>query len=92
MDFVLSHVPHLRLLVRDDSRLASALRILRLRVSFRFHSRLGIRHGGLVLGLAFGSFLNVCIARLPAHQSIVTPASHCRTLQRADPRARQYSR
>ena len=31
----------------------------------------------LVLGLTFGSFLNVCIVRLPAHQSIVTPASHC---------------
>jgi leader peptidase (prepilin peptidase)/N-methyltransferase len=30
-----------------------------------------------VVGLTFGSFLNVCIARLPAHQSIVTPASHC---------------
>jgi leader peptidase (prepilin peptidase) / N-methyltransferase len=31
----------------------------------------------IVLGLTFGSFLNVCIVRLPAHQSIVTPASHC---------------
>ena len=31
----------------------------------------------IVLGLTFGSFLNVCILRLPAHQSIVTPASHC---------------
>jgi leader peptidase (prepilin peptidase)/N-methyltransferase len=32
---------------------------------------------GLVLGLLFGSFLNVCISRLPTHESIVTPGSHC---------------
>jgi leader peptidase (prepilin peptidase)/N-methyltransferase len=32
---------------------------------------------GLVLGLLFGSFLNVCISRLPAHKSIVKPRSHC---------------
>ncbi|MES2222556.1 MAG: prepilin peptidase [Acidobacteriota bacterium] len=31
----------------------------------------------IVAGLTFGSFLNVCIVRLPAHQSVVTPASHC---------------
>jgi leader peptidase (prepilin peptidase)/N-methyltransferase len=30
-----------------------------------------------VLGLLFGSFLNVCIARLPLHESIVRPRSHC---------------
>lgn len=30
-----------------------------------------------VLGLLFGSFLNVCIARLPRHESIVHPGSHC---------------
>lgn len=29
------------------------------------------------IGLLFGSFLNVCIARLPYHDSIVRPASHC---------------
>lgn len=28
-------------------------------------------------GLLFGSFLNVCIARLPRHESIVWPGSHC---------------
>jgi len=28
-------------------------------------------------GLAFGSFLNVCITRLPQHQSIVHPRSRC---------------
>ncbi len=34
--------------------------------------------GAVIMGLVFGSFLNVCIARLPAHQSIVTPRSRCR--------------
>jgi leader peptidase (prepilin peptidase)/N-methyltransferase len=32
---------------------------------------------GFVLGLLLGSFLNVCIARLPQHESIVKPRSHC---------------
>jgi leader peptidase (prepilin peptidase)/N-methyltransferase len=32
---------------------------------------------GFLLGLFFGSFLNVCISRLPAHKSIVRPRSHC---------------
>lgn len=32
---------------------------------------------GFLIGLLFGSFLNVCISRLPAHESIVTPGSHC---------------
>jgi leader peptidase (prepilin peptidase) / N-methyltransferase len=31
----------------------------------------------VILGLLFGSFLNVCISRLPAHDSIVTPRSRC---------------
>ena len=30
-----------------------------------------------LFGLVFGSFLNVCIARLPAGESIVRPRSHC---------------
>jgi leader peptidase (prepilin peptidase)/N-methyltransferase len=32
---------------------------------------------GFVLGLIFGSFLNVCIARLPLGQSVVHPRSRC---------------
>lgn len=31
----------------------------------------------LVVGLLLGSFLNVCISRLPNHESIVQPRSHC---------------
>lgn len=30
-----------------------------------------------LFGVVFGSFLNVCIRRLPRHQSLVTPGSHC---------------
>ena len=30
-----------------------------------------------IFGIAVGSFLNVCIFRLPLEQSIVTPGSHC---------------
>ncbi|MDR3736941.1 MAG: prepilin peptidase [Acidobacteriaceae bacterium] len=33
-------------------------------------------------GLAFGSFLNVCLSRWPAGESIVKPRSHCRTCRR----------
>lgn len=36
-----------------------------------------------LFGLAFGSFLNVCIARLPKRESIITPRSHCPRCGRA---------
>ena len=32
-----------------------------------------------LLGLAFGSFLNVCASRMPEGESIVSPGSHCRS-------------
>lgn len=38
---------------------------------------LGTIFAGL-LGLAFGSFLNVCLTRWPQGESIATPRSHCR--------------
>jgi len=34
-----------------------------------------------ILGLAVGSFLNVCIDRLPRNESIVNPPSHCPVCQ-----------
>jgi len=42
---------------------------------------LGTIFDGLV-GLAFGSFLNVCLSRWPAGESIVKPRSHCRGCDR----------
>jgi leader peptidase (prepilin peptidase)/N-methyltransferase len=35
-----------------------------------------------LLGLAFGSFLNVCLSRWPEGESIVQPRSHCRQCSR----------
>jgi leader peptidase (prepilin peptidase) / N-methyltransferase len=37
----------------------------------------------LVLGLVIGSFLNVCIARLPLDKSIAFPRSHCPNCKKA---------
>ena len=31
----------------------------------------------VLVGLSVGSFLNVCIARMPEDRSVVKPASHC---------------
>ena len=42
---------------------------------------LGTIFAGL-LGLAFGSFLNVCLSRWPEGESIVQPRSHCRQCSR----------
>jgi leader peptidase (prepilin peptidase)/N-methyltransferase len=38
--------------------------------------------GFAALGLLFGSFLNVCIYRLPQHASVNWPASHCTSCRR----------
>jgi leader peptidase (prepilin peptidase)/N-methyltransferase len=35
-----------------------------------------------LLGLAFGSFLNVCLSRWPEGESVVKPRSHCRNCSR----------
>jgi len=35
-----------------------------------------------LLGLAFGSFLNVCLSRWPEGESVVKPRSHCRSCAR----------
>ena len=42
---------------------------------------LGTIFAGL-LGMAFGSFLNVCLSRWPKGESIVLPRSHCRHCNR----------
>ncbi len=42
---------------------------------------LGTLFAGL-LGLAFGSFLNVCLSRWPEGESLVEPRSHCRNCGR----------
>jgi len=42
---------------------------------------LGTIFAGL-LGLAFGSFLNVCLSRWPEGESVVLPRSHCRQCDR----------
>ena len=40
---------------------------------------------GFVVGLVVGSFLNVCIVRLPKGRSIIRPGSHCVTCEKAIP-------
>lgn len=41
------------------------------------NSRIVYEAAGFLLGLIFGSFLNVCISRLPRRASLVRPGSHC---------------
>jgi leader peptidase (prepilin peptidase)/N-methyltransferase len=41
------------------------------------HSPLAFELPAFLIGLLFGSFLNVCISRLPLHESIAKPRSHC---------------
>jgi len=36
-----------------------------------------------VVGLMFGSFLNVCISRLPMYESVISPRSRCRSCRMA---------
>jgi leader peptidase (prepilin peptidase) / N-methyltransferase len=42
-----------------------------------WHSRGVIPLGAFLLGLVIGSFLNVCILRIPAEKSVVLPESSC---------------
>ncbi len=43
-----------------------------------------------VLGAVFGSFLNVVIYRLPRHESLIVPASHCPEVRNAGQALRQH--
>jgi leader peptidase (prepilin peptidase)/N-methyltransferase len=45
--------------------------------------RIFVTFAAAVFGLAFGSFLNVCAARLPEGESIISPGSHCRSCSNA---------
>lgn len=44
--------------------------------------RIAITIFAALVGLAFGSFLNVCLSRWPEGESIVKPRSHCRSCDR----------
>ena len=51
--------------------------ILRSRNSMRRWSYKMFEYDLMIFGAIVGSFLNVCIIRLPKEESIVTPGSHC---------------
>ena len=57
-----------------------------------WQSRGVIPLGAFLLGLIIGSFLNVCILRIPAEKSIVLPASSCPKCGKRNRAVRQYSR
>ena len=42
-----------------------------------WQSRIVVTALFFLFGLVVGSFLNVCITRIPENESIVTPGSHC---------------
>ena len=46
--------------------------------------------GYFLIGTVVGSFLNVCIYRIPWQKSVIWPGSRCPRLFRCDCRARQY--
>src|SRR5271156_4971330 len=44
---------------------------------FQHSVTLELMAAGLLIGLLLGSFLNVCISRIPEGRSVIRPRSHC---------------